>query len=240
MIITTISTKGGVGKTTILLGLAMILAKANKRTMLIDSDPNEPFDEFKNMSIEKDYWSDALHTSSLIGGDGLYLPIDEAISRYEDEGYEYILIDTKGGEGNFVAYAAQLSDIILIPSALTGIDMNGAEATLEWFEKLADRGMTFPPIKVIITSKPTKLNKAHERNLQEAEKYFPLTNTHIPYHAHIQNMSIYGLFHRIVEECRNSSDQKDRIQAPHFEKAMLSFEALLEELKNTISTEEAA
>ena len=240
-IYTTISTKGGVGKTTTLLGLAMTLSQRGNRVMLIDSDPNEPMTRFKETGLNNEYWDDKVDTTSVISGDGLNKTIDVIVSELEEEGYDYILIDTKGGEGDFVGYVAQLSDAIIVPTGLTSVDIDGAEATLIWFQQLKDSGIELPPIRVLITAMPTKskMNKSHEHNLEVVGDNFPMAKTVIPQHAHIQNMSLYGLFHKVAEQCRASKDPTDKIQARQFDIALKAFDELADELQ-LLSVQEAA
>ena len=241
-IYTAISSKGGVGKTTTLLGLAMTLAKSGNRVMLIDADPNEPMSRFKETAMKNGYWADNVDTISIFSGPENGRPIDELIASVEDANFQYILVDTKGGEGDFVGYIAQLSDAIIVPTGLTSVDIDGAESTLLWFESLRLSEIQLPPIRVLITGMParSKMNKSHEHNLEEIQNIFPLMDTTIPYHAHIQNMSLYGLFDKVAQQCRASDDPKVRIQAKQFENALGVFDKLKNEIDSVIATEAVA
>jgi len=219
-VITSISRKGGVGKTSSLIALAMVAAERGVKTMLLDTDSGQPFLRWKTKAEENNYWEDCIGHSTIFDGGN-----DDIVARVETcmgNGYELVLIDTKGGEGELVAYIAQLADLILVPMAASEIDVAGADETFEWLESLTENGFTVGEVRGLVTRVPSEssMSKANADWLKNIYDNFATLETQMPVSKVIENQIAFGLFSKIIEDFLSTDEQKYKFQARHYQKVM--------------------
>jgi chromosome partitioning protein len=108
-VIAFVSPKGGAGKTTAALVLALGLAERGQRVAMIDADPNRPL----------------LHWSAMAGcpaGVTIHpapTPPDvrDAYAAARRQGADWIILDTEGSERGAMAFMAVRPDLVLMPMA---------------------------------------------------------------------------------------------------------------------------
>lgn len=234
-VITSISRKGGVGKTTALMALAGAAAKRRVKTVLIDTDSNLPMEKFKAQAEEYGYWEDVLTVESVF--EGGQTDIVERINELEDAGTELVLIDTKGGEGDFVGIIAQLADFIIVPTQLSAIDVDGTEATLLWLNKLKSEGLQIAQSAVLISQMPTEsgLSKSNRVQLEDIETNFDVLTSRLAASKVVQNQAMFGLMHKIIDDFLSTDAQKFRLQARAYQKALINYQDLYDEVIGRIA-----
>jgi chromosome partitioning protein len=121
MIIVMAAIKGGVGKTTVAVGLAEILSQASGQpALLLDLDPQGSATR----------WAESAELTSevkpLIARSSGQLPrlIREAV-----KGYEWVIVDTPPGDIGIVDAAIGEADIVMIPFKPTTMDLPQAVET---------------------------------------------------------------------------------------------------------------
>lgn len=118
MIVSVINTKGGVGKTTLSLLLAEALRRTHGSAEVWDLDP-------QGSALD---WHDGAHEE----GDPLSFPVQpmtrSRLSRMTPAAH-YTIIDTPPGDPQAIDLAAQVSDLVIIPTDASPLDMNRAAAT---------------------------------------------------------------------------------------------------------------
>jgi chromosome partitioning protein len=104
--ISLIGQKGGVGKTTIALGLAVAAARAGHAAVIVDLDPQASAAKWKGRRVDEN--------PTVVSADVSRLkPI---INTSRTSGVDFVFIDTAGRKDDSALSAACASDLVLIPT----------------------------------------------------------------------------------------------------------------------------
>jgi chromosome partitioning protein len=117
MIITIGGIKGGTGKTTISVNLAVELAIAGKEVLLVDADDQGTATDFailRNQQGEEI----ASYTSIQLSGKS----VREQVIKLKNK-FDYIVIDTEGRDTTSQRAALSVSDVLLVPLAPRSFDV---------------------------------------------------------------------------------------------------------------------
>lgn len=112
------SSKGGVGKTTTALCMAMAFANAGAKVTIVDADPNSPISSWerittkpiKNLTLRTDVSEQTI------------LDVIEEASQSSD----FVLVDLEGSANMTVSYAIGRADLVIIPMQGSQLDANEA------------------------------------------------------------------------------------------------------------------
>lgn len=116
--------KGGVGKTTFSVLLAEAAADAGAEVLLVDADP-----QGSAMA-----WADAAAAEgSALRSTTVALPTSDLGRRIDAiaGGHDHVVVDTPPGDLSIVAAAVRQSDVVLVPSQTTLMDLDRVRATLD-------------------------------------------------------------------------------------------------------------
>lgn len=116
-VISCVSSKGGVGKSTTILVLAGELARANAEVSIIDADPNQPISAWAELPGRPP-------GVTVSGGVDETTIID--VIDAEAERVPFVLVDLEGTASTAVAYAISRSDLVLIPCQGSHLDAQQA------------------------------------------------------------------------------------------------------------------
>ena len=103
--ISLIGQKGGVGKTTIALGLAVAAARAGHAAEIIDLDPQASAAKWKDRRVDKNPTVVSAQASRL----------KQVIDTARTDGVDFAFIDTAGRNDDSALNAARMSNLVLIP-----------------------------------------------------------------------------------------------------------------------------
>jgi chromosome partitioning protein len=131
--------KGGAGKTTLSITLAVCLHRSSKRVLIVDTDPEETSLVWASKAGEAGY-----EGPPVIRMDGRNLRRDLA---RVSAGFDWVIIDTPGNNGPAARAAMLVADLILIPVAPGGPDWWMLEKTLAVLE---DARQVRPDVKALI------------------------------------------------------------------------------------------
>lgn len=108
------STKGGVGKTTLVICLADAFARQGGSVVILDADPNGHVAAWREMAGTET----TVDVISAITEDTIQAHIEEASTRYS-----IVLVDLEGAASQSVTYAIAWSDLVLMPTKTSGMDL---------------------------------------------------------------------------------------------------------------------
>ncbi|MCY1165546.1 cellulose synthase operon protein [compost metagenome] len=120
-IITLAAQKGGVGKTTLAVNLAVAAQAAGIRTALFDLDPQESATAWSERRE-----AELPHVEPISAR-----RLDQAIDAAEANGFALTIIDTPPAAGAEAAAAAQRADLVVIPCRPSLIDLDAIKRTAQ-------------------------------------------------------------------------------------------------------------
>ena len=115
MIITCGNEKGGVGKSTIAINLAVEFAKNDKKVLLVDADIQKSTTMFAAVRRESGNLKEIINIEKTGGG------LDKDVKALEG-GFDVVLIDTGGRDSVEMRKAILISDIFVIPIIPSQLD----------------------------------------------------------------------------------------------------------------------
>src|SRR3954449_2024096 len=145
-IVALISQKGGAGKTTLAVHLATRAAADGLATAVIDLDPQATAAS----------WGDRRQAEApeVVSGQAVRLPV--LIKAAEDNGAEFLVLDTAPNADQTASLAARAADVVLIPCRPATFDLEAIETTL-LLSRTANK-----PSYIVLNAVPPRSNIGRE------------------------------------------------------------------------------
>ncbi len=159
-VISFVSSKGGVGKTTSAVVLAGELAAAGRKVALIDADPNRPLEA----------WSRLRELPS-----ALRIIVDDSaetiIDTIEDARAEadFVIVDLEGTATDRIGFAVARSDLVLIPLQSSVLDAAEAAKSVKLVRQMWRVANREIPYRVFFTRVPPAIR---ERTARDIDRQF--------------------------------------------------------------------
>ncbi|WP_294646118.1 ParA family protein [uncultured Rothia sp.] len=213
MIITIGSHKGGTGKSTLAVNLAVIYQRAGRRVIVIEADPSVSTSSM--WAARREAHDDLAPVTVLRKTGGLNVTLEGL-----EQAYDLVLVDTAGKDSAELRTAALVSNVLVIP---TNADNPDLDSTSEFLARMDEARIINPALKmlVVITRAPTHAKSKHRdvaiAALEDNPEEFALAD------AVIFNRRIYP---DALKEGRGVVEQRARTEQASEEMQALASEIL--------------
>ncbi len=140
-IVSLVSQKGGVGKTTVAMNLAVLAESRGYTTVVFDLDPQASITKWKDKRGEPP--PDVVPAQQG--------RLKTLIGMAQKQGAHLAIIDTAGSADAAALAAAEVADLVLIPARPNGLDLEAVETTVRVAMQHAKR-----PYHVVLTQTPSQ------------------------------------------------------------------------------------
>jgi cellulose biosynthesis protein BcsQ len=232
-LVTFASFKGGAGKTTALMAVCSSFAEQGKRIALLEADPNAPLQNWRDDARRIGTWNESCTVFLADTPSSL----ESSVSKAETEGYEFALIDTQGGGSELNNSIVANSNIIVVPSAPSPLDIDLAIDTIDYILKLCTAESIWIPVAILLQRIPmTRMTKSMEADLLLLSS-LPQYTTQMHERDAFRTIKTRGMLHPLYRKL--AANPTHRIGAGHVRKAMDEADSLANELVEIMQQEAA-
>lgn len=227
--ITFTSFKGGAGKTTSVMALTSAIVQSGKSVALIDTDENIPLIDWRENAIKNETWSDTITVFEADDMRSLERHYEEAEKRNVD----YLILDTRGGGSELNDACVINTDFVVIPSALTTLDMTQALSTFEHVIHTHQSVDIELPAALLIQRVPVgKLTKSQQQDL-ESLSTLPMFETKFYARDAYAALGKRGLLHKTYAALK--ADPMKQISANHIKAAIEEAQSFANDITEELS-----
>jgi len=210
------------------MALTSTLIADGKRVALIDADENAPLSDWRDAARAAETWSDLAHVYEADD----FRAFENAYEDASGKNFDYAIIDTRGGGSELNNACLINTHAVIIPSALTTLDMTAALSTFEHAIELLQSMDMEIPVALLFQRVPVgKLTVSQKQDLATLSE-LPSCRTILYNRDAFAALGKRGLLH--LTQSQLASDPLKRISANHLSTAMNEARELTSEILGLI------
>lgn len=183
-VISVCSTKGGVGKTTLVMCLADAFARQGGSVAIVDGDPNGHVQTWRERAGED--------CKVAVMSEPNEAKIQDVIAEAASK-YALIFVDLEGAASQAVTYAIAESDLVLIPTKVSGMDLQEVYRTYEVVKRAEKMLKRTIPARVVFSQMATLNSRVATHSRQEIRANdIPVLQTEVIQRAAYQQIHFTG------------------------------------------------
>ncbi|NTJ35873.1 ParA family protein [Agrobacterium rhizogenes] len=157
-VISLVSSKGGVGKTTSAVVLASEFAAAGRKVVLIDADPNKPLEAWSRLRPLPETLRVVMDDSA-----------ETIIDTIEDAraSADFVIVDLEGTATDRIGFAVARSDLVLIPLQSSVLDAAEAAKSVKLVRQMWRVANREIPYRVFFTRVPPAIRERTARDIEQ-------------------------------------------------------------------------
>lgn len=215
-----VSFKGGAGKSTAAMALCSSFVASARCVTIIDADENTPLLAWRDRAREAELWAEACE---VVRGDDMR-GLQAAFTLASDRASDICIVDTRGGGSELNNAIVGNVDAVIVPTALTGLDIASALSTFEYAVRLLhDVGIATPVLLLVQRVPVGRLTVSQAQDL-EALSSLPRCEPVLHARDAFASISKRGMLHLLLERAR--ANPRERLTASHLAVAMGEADAL--------------
>ncbi len=156
-VISFVSSKGGVGKTTSAVVLAGELAAAGRRVILVDADPNKPLEAWSSLKAIPAEISIVVDDSA----ETIVDTIEDARATAD-----FVIVDLEGTATDRIGFAVARSDLVLVPLQGSVLDAKEAAKSVKLIRQMWRVANREIPYRVFFTRVPPAIRERTARDIE--------------------------------------------------------------------------
>lgn len=183
-VISVCSTKGGVGKTTLVMCLADAFARQGGSVAIVDGDPNGHVQTWRERAGED--------CKVAVMSEPNEAKIQDVIAEAAGK-YALVFVDLEGAASQAVTYAIAESDLVLIPTKVSGMDLQEVYRTYEVVKRAEKMLKRTIPARVVFSQMATLNSRVATHSRQEIRANdIPVLQTEVIQRAAYQQIHFTG------------------------------------------------
>ncbi len=157
-VISLVSSKGGVGKTTSAVVLASEFVAAGRKVVLIDADPNKPLEAWSRLRPLPETLRVVMDDSA-----------ETIIDTIEDAraSADFVIVDLEGTATDRIGFAVARSDLVLIPLQSSVLDAAEAAKSVKLVRQMWRVANREIPYRVFFTRVPPAIRERTARDIEQ-------------------------------------------------------------------------
>lgn len=223
-LITYASFKGGSGKTTSVMAICSSFIARGMKVALIDADENSPLSDWQEAAKRSRTWSTDCKVYQADDLRSFEMTYEDA----DNADFDLAIIDTRGGGSELNNACVVNTNTVIIPSALTTLDMTAALTTFEHTVQLLQGMKLDIPVSLLIQRVPVGKLTVSQRDDLERLSGLPRCETIMHARDAFAAIGKRGLLHKT--HAHFIKNPMKRISSSHIATAMLEADALADEL----------
>lgn len=172
--------KGGCGKSTIIMNLALNFALHKKKVILFDTDPQQS--SYETLQVRDD---------KLLKVVAVYSDIYQTLEKYEPY-YDYALIDTPPHDTEIVTVSIVCSDLVIIPVQDSPLDIRSTKITVDLIRKVRELNPELKSYFLLSRIQPQTILARELAEILQNRYETELLNTQISNRVAYKYSLIYG------------------------------------------------